>query len=380
MKTRLTQWFFLFSPFFLPSLAWSDSGSAAPVGQAAAGRLSAPPGFTVSVYASDLGNPRGMAWSPDGSLYVCDMNNGRILRLIDDGQGESREFQVVLEGLRHPHSLAFYRGDLYVGETHRVSRFKLGDHRLTGEDGRTIADLPSGGGHSTRTVLFGPDGKLYVSIGSSCNACVEEDERRASLWRCDPDGARFEVFAKGLRNAVGLAFQPGTNQLFASCNGRDFLGDDLPPECLYEVQQGRHYGWPYSYSLHGKAVPDPDFGRGKLPQNGFSWLEYQAHAAPLGIHFYEGANFTEAYRRGLFVCFHGSWNRTVPVGYKVVFVPLDEKNKPGKPRDFLWGFLNGAERVGRPVELLTGPRGELYVSDDHGGRIFKVVYNGGKKP
>ena len=359
----------------LPVLA--DSPIPAPVGQAAAGRLSAPPGFKISVYAADLGNPRGMAWSPEGTLYVCDMNAGRILRLINDGGGEAGDSQVVIEGLKHPHSLAFYQGYVYVGETNRVSRFKLGDHRLFEEDGKTILILPSGGGHSTRTVLFGPDGKLYVSIGSSCNACVEEDERRATICRCDSDGSHFEIFAQGLRNAVGMAFQPGTNKLFASCNGRDLIGDDIPPECLYEVQQGKHYGWPYSYSLHGKAFSDPEFGRGRLHQNGYSFFEYQAHAAPLGILFYTGGSFPDFYHHGLFICYHGSWNRSIPVGYKVVFLPLDQNNKPGIPQDFLRGFLQGAERVGRPVELAAGPKGELYISDDHGGRIFKVVYEEG---
>jgi len=247
------------------------------------------------------------------------------------------------------------------------------------EDGRTIVQLPTGGGHSTRTILFGPDGKLYVSIGSSCDHCVETDERRATICRCNPDGSQFEIFARGLRNAVGLAFQPGASDLWASCHGRDFLGDDLPPECFYRVEQGKHYGWPYSYTHHGKAVPDPDMGKLGLRQTGFPVLEYQAHAAPLGITFYTGQAFPAKYRKGFFAAFHGSWNRSRPVGCKVVFVPLTAKKKAGKPVDFLWGFQQGAGRLGRPVDLVTGPEGELFVSDDHGERIFRVIYVGKAK-
>jgi glucose/arabinose dehydrogenase len=142
--------------------------------------------------------------------------------------------------------------------------------------------------------------------------------------------------------------------------------------CL--IRQGQDYGWPDSYTLHGKAVPDPDFGKFGVHQSGFPVFEYQAHAAPLGITFYTGESFPAKFKQGLFICFHGSWNRSIPVGYKVVFVPLQKDGKAGKPRDFLWGFLQGAERIGRPVDVLTGPRGELFVSDDHAGRIFKVIY------
>lgn len=344
--------------------------------QAVASRLAVLPGFRVSVYASDLGTPRGMALSPDGNLFVCDMKGGRILELSDpSGGGTASEIRVALEGLHLPHSLAFHGGYLYVGETDRVSRFMPVDHRLFREDGKTIVELPTGG-HFTRTLLFGPDGKLYISIGSSCNACVEKDPRRAAICRCNPDGSQFEVYARGLRNAVGMAFRPGTGDLWASVNGRDWLGDNLPPEDFDLIEPGKNYGWPYSYTLHGKAMPDPDLGRLGLRQTGFPVFQYQAHSAPLGITFYTGRAFPAEYHQGLFVCFHGSWNRSFPVGYKVVFVPLKGRRKAGKPRDFLWGFLRGAERIGRPVDVLTGPRGELFVSDDHGGRIFKIIYAG----
>jgi len=284
--------------------------------------------------------------------------------------------EVVLEDLHRPHSLAFHQGRLFVGETDRVSSFPLSSGRQTRLDGRTVLELPGGGGHHTRTILFGPDGKLYVSIGSTCNVCEETDERRATICRADADGKNFEIFARGLRNAVGMAFRPGTQDLWASSHGRDNLGDDLPPECFYEVQKGKHYGWPYSYTFRGRTIPDPEYGARGVRQTGFPVLEYQAHSAPLGLSFYTGKTFPAAYREGFFTAFHGSWNRSVPTGYKVVFVPLKSDGSAGRPVDFFHGFLKGRARFGRPVDVLTGPRGELFVSDDHGGRIFRISYEG----
>jgi len=342
-------------------------------------RLSVPPGFRVSLYAQDLGDARGMALSPEGELYVCDKSGGRVLRLPSPPAGGMSEAKVVLQDLNRPHSLAFHQGRLYVGETDRVSRFPRTDLRLSREDGRRVLDLPGGGGHHTRTILFGPDGKLYVSIGSTCNVCEEIDERRATICRSDPTGANFEIFARGLRNAVGMAFRPGTGELWASSHGRDNLGDDLPPECFYRIQRGKHYGWPYSYSYRGRVIRDPDLGHKGVRQTGHPVLEYQAHSAPLGLAFYTGGTFPATYRQGFFTAFHGSWNRSVPTGYKVVFVPIKADGSVGPPVDFLHGFLDGRSRFGRPVDILMGPQGELFVSDDHRGRIYRVTYEGASK-
>jgi glucose/arabinose dehydrogenase len=367
-KLKFKVFIFLFG-VFSPTILWADGAL----------RLLMAPGFKVSVYASDLGNARGMALSPEGVLYLCQMGEGRVVALLDPGNtGISSETKIIIEGLHHPHSLAFYQGSLYVGETDRVSRFTLFDHRLFRENGQTVVTLPSGGQHSTRTILFGPDNKMYISIGSSCNVCEDKDERRATICRCNPDGTQFEVLAKGLRNAVGMVFRPGTSNLWASCNGRDGLGDDLPPECFYLIKKGKDYGWPYSYSLHGKIVPDPEVGRRGVRQTDFPVFEYQAHTAPLGITFYTGTVFPKKYQEGLFVCFHGSWDRSIPVGYKVVFFPFIGK-KVGQGQDFLGFRLNNGEQIGRPVDVLTGPNGELFISDDHGGRIYKVVCTGTKE-
>lgn len=321
-------------------------------------RLSVPPGFRVSLYAGDLGDARGMALSPEGELYVCDKSGGRVLHLSRPEKGGALStVRVVLQDLDRPHSLAFHQGRIFVGETDRVSSFPRTDLRLSGAEGKTVLELPGGGGHHTRTILFGPDGKLYVSIGSTCNVCEEADERRATICRADASGANFEIFARGLRNAVGMAFRPGTDELWASSHGRDNLGDDLPPECFYRVQKGKHYGWPYSYSYKGKVVPDPDLGHKGIRQTGRPVLEYQAHSAPLGLTFYTGDAFPSSYRQGFFTTFHGSWNRSVPTGYKVVFVPVQVDGTIGRPIDFLQGFLEGRSRFGRPVDVLTGPQG-----------------------
>ncbi len=361
----------LFAALLLvPNFLWADPQEVTGV----TSHLTTPPGFQVEVYAEDLGEARGMALSPEGVLHVCDKKGGRILRITPGAPGNPAEVKILVEGLHSPHSLAFYKDQIFVGETDRIASFLITDHRLTREDGRLVLALPAGGAHGTRTILFGPDGKLYVSIGSTCNVCEESDEKRATICRLNPDGTGFEIFARGLRNAVGMAFRPETQELWASCNGRDLLGDDLPPECLYQVEQGKHYGWPYSYGMNGKAVLDPDFGSKGSRQTGFPVLEYQAHSAPLGVAFYIGGNFPKAYHAGVFMAFHGSWNRSVPVGCKVVFVPLLEGKKAGKPQDFLWGFLEGTQRFGRPVDVLEGSAGELFVSDDSGGRIFRVSY------
>lgn len=370
--------FFLFMVLLPINLISQTSDEVSgPPAQGAAHRLTALPGFQVSVFAAGLNNPRGLALSPEGVLYACDMKDGYVLALTDSAaKGYCSQPQTIIRGLDHPHSLIFHDGKLYVGETTRISCFSSWGSSLDASDGRTIISLPPGGRHFTRTLDFGPDGKLYLSIGSTCDACEEKDPRYGTICRLNADGTGFEIFAQGLRNAVGIRFRPGTSQLWASANGRDYLGDDLPPEGFYLVEGGKNYGWPYSYSLNGKTVSDPEWGRKGIRQTGQPIFEYQAHTAPLGINFYTGQVYPARFKDGLFVCFHGSWNRSIPVGYKVVFFPLEKNSLAGKPVDFLWGFLQDPERVGRPVDVVNGAKGELYVSDDYGGRIFRIVYDG----
>jgi len=345
--------------------------------------LNLPPGFGVSTFAQGLRDPRMMALGPDGQLYVAERGAGRIVRLPDrDGDGVADGVEVVAEGLDAPSSIAFYQdGSLYAGETKRVLRLSAPDEadeyiRGVFQERETIVDgLPSGG-HATRTVLFSPDGSaLFVSIGSSCNVCVEEDARRAAIMRYNPDGSGGQVYAQGLRNAVGITFRPGTGELWATNNGRDWLGDDQPPETVYHLHEGDNAGWPY---CHSGRIVDPDYG-GPNSCDGVvaPAVEMQAHSAPLGLTFYTGAQFPEEYRGDLFVAFHGSWNRAVPTGYKVVRIPIQD-GQAGQAQDFATGWLraNGSQ-WGRPVDVLTGADGSLFVSDDSGGSIYRIFYAGG---
>jgi len=339
--------------------------------------IALPPGFAISVFAQGLDNPRMMAVGPDGQLYVAERGAGRIVRFPDlDGDGLADRIQIVAEELQAPSSLAFYRdGSLYVAETTRILRFSEPDQRGIFQRQEIVIDgLPSGH-HSTRTVLFSPDySQLFVSIGSSCNVCMEEDERRATIMRYKPDGSAGQVYARGLRNAVGIAFRPGTQELWATNNGRDLLGDDLPPETIYSVQEGGDYGWP---RCHAARIVDPEFGEAGACDGVLSPLvEMQAHSAPLGLEFYTGSQFPADYQGDLFVAFHGSWNRSVPVGYKLVRISLAD-GKPDPVQDFAVGWLSkGGSSWGRPVDVITGSDGSLFVSDDAGGIIYRIFYIG----
>ncbi len=338
--------------------------------------ITLPAGFTISVFADGLEGPRMMALGPDGQVYVAERGAGRIIRLLDaDRDGRADWVEVLAEGLDAPSSLEFFKdGSLYVGETSRILRFPPLDGGQTFREPQVvIADLPEGG-HNTRTVLFSPDFEaLFVSVGSSCNVCEEEDPRRATIMVYKPDGSGGQVYADGLRNAVGITFRPGTDQLWATNNGRDFLGDDLPPETVYRVEQGKQYGWPY---CHSGRINDPDLGTPSSCEGIEAPLvEMQAHSAPLGLEFYSGEVFPAEFQGDLFVAFHGSWNRSQPVGYKIVRIPIDGENV-GAVEDFAVGWLEAGTSWGRPVDLLTAADGSLLVSDDAGGRIFRIYYAG----
>ena len=318
-----------------------------------------------------------LAIGPDGKLYVADRGNNRIVRLPDqNGDGVADDIQVVADSLVRPSSLAFYNdGSLYVGETTRILRLSAPDASGVFQQRQVVIDgLPSAG-HNTRTVLFSPDWQtLFVSIGSSCNDCIESDPRRAAIMRYNPDGSGGQVFASGLRNAVGITFRPGTNELWATNNGRDYLGDDLPPETINLVGEGENFGWP---RCHAGDIVDPELGSSNACQGiAQPMVKMQAHSAPLGLAFYSGAQFPVQYRGGLFVAFHGSWNRSVPTGYKVVFIPFQD-GKPGAVQDFATGWLANGADWGRPVGVISASDGSLFVSDDSGGTIYRIIYLGG---
>ncbi len=356
-----------------------EADTAAAQGTAIAGL---PAGFRLRVYAEGLGRARFMWFGPDGTLYVgTNERTGRVWALPDrNGDGRADENIVFADGLYAPHSVVWKDGPetslgagwLYIGEGHQVIRARdtSGDLRAD-EKEVVVSGLPRGGNHFTRTVGFGPDGGLYVSVGSSCNACIEDDPRRATILRFNPDGSGMETFARGLRNAVGFTWHPETKDMWSVVNGRDLLGDDLPPEELNLVRRGDDHGWPYCY---GNRIPDPEFGSrercaGTVPDT----FEMQAHSAPLGLAFYTGEMFPAEYRGDLFIAFHGSWNRSVPTGYKVVRVRFKD-SRPVGIEDFVDVWYKRGRVEHRPVDVAVGPDGALYISDDRGGTIFRVTY------
>lgn len=325
-------------------------------------RLRLPAGFHIAVFDVVPGVRFGTV-APDGRLVVSQMGAGRVLALDAKGQ-----VQVLASGLRAPHGVAYRNGVLYVAETARVDRIPR-----PGEVVPIVPDLPTGGGHFTRTIGFGPDGGLYVSVGSSCNACEEHDPRRAAILRFEPDGTHPEIYATGLRNAVGFAWDPATGALWAVVNGRDWLGDDLPPEVLVKVVRGGFYGWPYCY---GNRITDPQFHRPERCREMVPpALEMQAHSAPLGMTFARGPALPSHYQGGVFVAFHGSWNRSVPTGYKLVYIPFANGAPAGAAEDFATGWLQpDGSAWGRPVDPVVASDGRLFLTDDRTGAIYAIRY------
>jgi glucose/arabinose dehydrogenase len=337
-----------------------------------------PKGFTISVYAQEVSDVRLMTLGPEGDVYATLTGGGRVVRLRDiNHDGVVDSVITVASGLTSPHGLAFRGERLYVAETNRVVRFD----RLGGAPTVVVPNLPSNGGHFTRTMLF-QDDHVLVSVGSSCNLCNEEDPRRAAVVRYNLDGTGETLFATGLRNSVGLAINPVTHDVWATNNDRDNLGEALPPDRVNILRQGGFYGWPFCYLPN---QPNPEYRRtsSRCAEAIGPAVTLPAHSAPLGLAFYTGQVFPQEYRGDLFVALHGSWNRRVPVGYGVVRVHLEQGRPGGAPQAFLSGFREGnadaltpqAGRVwGRPVGLLVLPDGSLLVSDDEGGRIYRVRF------
>ncbi len=347
-----------------------------------------PEGFVIDTYAEDLGStllsfggpspgPR-MMMIKDGLLFVSIPNKGLIAVLPDrDEDHVADEVQVFISDLDYPHGIDYYDGWFYIAEESRVVRVRDDNSDLVSDNGSLevlIDNLPTGG-HYTRTVKI-HDGEIYLGMGSSCNACYETNDRRAAISKSDLDGSNLTVFASGLRNPVGLAFHPLTGNLYVTENGRDWLGDDLPPDEINLIVEGGDYGWPDCY---GKNIFDTDFNNsehtgnpcndtGKIP----GFVDLQAHSAPLGLTFYDGESFPEAYRGDLFVCFHGSWNRKEPTGYRIVNIDMDTRTV----NDFATGWLGDATISGRPVDVILADDGSLFVSDDNAGVIYRIYYTG----
>ncbi len=342
--------------------------------------LTTPSGFELTLFAEKLPNARFLKTTPAGQLLVSSPRTGSIFLLSDtnaDGRADTQ--QPLLTGLKRPQGIDILNdGDtswLYIAETDAVGRVAMDwtKGKTLGEYHHLIRELPTGGNHWSRTIHFGSDGLLYMTVGSSCNVCEERDPRRAAMLRYRPDGTGEEIFATGLRNSVGFDWTPWNNQLYATDNGRDLLGDDFPPCELNLIQQGGFYGWPY---INGFGVLDPDYGRGqeqRLTTSISPAFGFRAHNAPLGIQFLKHQDHPH-YQRTALVALHGSWNRSEPDGYKVIALHWDQ-NDVISSEDFVSGFLQpGGQVIGRPVDIAEGADGSIYLSDDYTGAIYRVLY------
>ena len=351
-------------------------GVSLPAGDADVTDVTLPDGFSMTVFAQSLSRPRFMAVAPDGTVFVAELGANRVLALPYGSRGGRTDEKIVIaEDLDRPSSLAFRpgTGELYIGETSRVTRLRLEGTRVLARS-VVISGLPSRRLHFTTTVLFGADGALYVSLGSSCNVCREEDPRLAAVSVYGADGSDRRPFTTGLRNAVGLALNPTTGDIWATNNGRDLLGNDRPPETVYVLREGADAGWP---RCHAGSIVDPDFGNEGACEGVLNPVVTDtAHSAPLGATFYTGSMFPDTYHGDLFIAYHGSWNRTPPTGYKVVRVPITDGAVAGEPVNFATGWLRGdGSSTGRPVGVVVAADGALLISDDKAGIVYRVSYD-----
>lgn len=359
-----------------PVLRVTPTAAPSPTIDARLAGLHLPAGFHISIFSAGLNAPRFMAFGPDGTLFVAERGANSIVALLDPHHtGKATEKRVLVNYLDDPTNLVYYQGALYVGEQMRISRFTLGPGLQVTSRQVIITNLPVGGLHTTRTVLIGPDGLLYVSIGSNCNVCYETDPYRASVWVYNLDGSGGHIYARGLRNAVGMAVNPWNNQVWVTNNGSDYEGYNNPTDTIYALQAG-NYGWPGC--MDGNSI-DANYGHpGDCKGVIAPLFKLQAHSAPLGLAFYNAGSFPLQYH-GMFVALHGSFYRDFPAGYKVIFIPLDTHGQiDGPAQDFISGWLVNnitSDATGRPVGLVVGPDGALYISDDKSGVIYRVTYS-----
>ena len=343
--------------------------------------LQMPDGFSVSVFAKNLPGARVMIIDKDGNIWLSQTGQGKVSKLtIKDGNLVKQT--TVLSGLKNPHGLAFDPNDsnlLYIAEETKISKTTIsadGVGPLT-----KIIDLPPKGNHFTRTLGFGPDGRLYFSIGSTCNVCHEDDPRYASVWSMKKDGSDFKEVAGGLRNSVFFVFKDG--KMWATEMGRDLLGDDIPPDEINIIDTNAkdilNFGWPNCY---GKNIHDDAFDKNTYIRNPCmepfekeSHIDIPAHSAPLGLAFVSAnASWPRDYKNDLLVAYHGSWNRSVPTGYKVVRYHLDSAGNMLDVSDFLSGWIKGKAADGRPVDIIFDQNGKMYVSDDKAGVVYQIEY------
>lgn len=348
--------------------------------------LNLPAGFKIFIFAKDLVNPRVMIHDPRGNMLVSITSEGKVAALPDkNSDGKADETITVIDGLNNPHGLAMKcpggKCQLYIAESNQVAVYDYDEINLKATNKKKIVDLPDDGRHFTRTLLFMPapnDGKLLIAVGSSCDVCDETDWRRAGVLQVNADGSGLKKFSGGLRNSVFMAVHPATGQIWATEMGRDYLGDNLPPDEINILEDGKNYGWPICY---GKNIHDTDFDKKTYVRNPCmepfetpSYIDLPAHNAPLGFAFFPEEGWPQDYWNNILVAYHGSWNSSTPVGYKIVRLRLDSQGNPlGPAEDFITGWLKDNGASGRPVDIIIQPGGIIYVSDDKAGVIYKIV-------
>ena len=337
--------------------------------------LVAPEGFIVDILVDDVKNARQMALTDGGTLIIGTRRSGRVYAVPNALTAPDPEVITLLKGLKMPSGVAVRDGDLYIAATSEVLKVEdIDEHLAPKPPTVTITDdLPDKRHHGWKYIKFGPDQQLYVPVGAPCNICLSDDERFASLLRMDPSSGATELWAAGIRNTVGFAWHPEIGDLWFSDNGRDMLGDDVPPEEINRIGgPGQHFGYPF---VHARGIVDPEFGDHAAANDLETippTLEIQAHSAALGMDFYTGDAFPAAYRHALFIAEHGSWNRSSKVGYRVSVVL--ERGDELVYRPFIEGWLQGEKAWGRPNDVLVTPGGDLLISDDAEGVVYRVRY------
>ncbi len=358
-------------PSIVDDPAGQDDGTNLPLSS-----IDLPPGFEISVFAEVIG-PRSTTKSPEGTIFVGNRSQNKVWALKDnDGDFKADQKTEVDFGLNVPNGVAFREGDLYVAEIDRILIYSNIEETLASQpEPEVVFDgYPDEQHHGWKYIAFGPDGMLYVPVGAPCNICESGPEVFASITRINPDGSGMEVFAHGVRNSVGFDWHPETGELWFTDNGRDSMGDELPPcELNKAPQMGMNFGYPH---CHGSTVQDPEFGEG-TSCNDFAAPEYnfRAHTAPLGMRFYTGDMFPAEYRNQILVAQHGSWDRSSKIGYRIMMVKI-ENDRAVEAQVFADGWLNESsdQAWGRPVDILQLQDGSILVSDDQANVIYRICY------
>ena len=343
-------------------------------GHADLAKLRLPEGFQIRIVTSDVKNARQMALAADGTLYVGTLNEGKVYA-VPNALGAERPGVITLaQDLPLPSGVTEHNGDLYVAALDRVLRFPtIADQLTANASFEVVTDqLPDERHHGWKYIKFGPDGQLYVPVGTPCNMCLSEDPRFATILSMNPSSGDTGIVAHGVRNNVGFAWHPVTRQLWFTDNGRDLLDDDLPPDEVNVVTAaGQHFGYPF---VHATDILDPEFGADANPTDYVPpVLQIQAHSAALGIAFYTGEQFPKRYDNALFIAEHGSWNRTSKVGYQISVIVFESGAPVYEP--FITGWLQGQTNWGRPNDVLVAPDGSLLISEDQAGVIYQVTYS-----